>query len=159
MKNYILGIGLIIGLSLVSCGEDQIFNPQEQLETDITLIEEYLVGKGLEADTILPSEIRIIIEERGSEPLVSFGSSVETNYSGYFLDGTEFDSNEGSGPFSFVVDRRDVIRGWELGMKVFGEGGSGTLLIPSGLAYGNTRRPGIPANSVLIFDIEVLSLR
>jgi FKBP-type peptidyl-prolyl cis-trans isomerase FkpA len=159
MKNYILGLGFLLGLSLVSCGQDEIFNEQAQLETDIRLIDEYLAENALEADTILPSEIRVIIDERGAEPLAAFGSSVEANYIGYLLDGTEFDSNEGRGPFAFIVDRRDVIRGWELGIKVFGQGGSGTMLIPSGLAYGNTRRQGIPANSVLIFDIEVLSLR
>jgi FKBP-type peptidyl-prolyl cis-trans isomerase len=51
-----------------------------------------------------------------------------------------------------------VIAGWREGLQLFGKGGKGTLFIPSQLAYGNTPMSGIPANSVLIFDIHLINI-
>jgi len=51
-----------------------------------------------------------------------------------------------------------VIQGWQIGLPYFSEGGSGKLLIPSELGYGSQKAGDIPANSVLIFDIQLDSV-
>lgn len=159
MKKIGLLLTLFLAAGLWSCGNDVIFDEDAQLETDIMLIEEFLADNGLEADTLQPSGIRIIIEDPGQESKARFGDSVETRYRGYLLDGTEFDSSEGRDPLWFIMDKGDVIRGWEIAFKGLGKGGRATILIPSQYGYGNRGQGIIPANSVLIFDVDVLNIR
>ncbi len=95
----------------------------------------------------------------GAEVVV--GSTVVVHYEGRLTDGTVFDSSIPRGqPFSFTVGAGQVIQGWEqglLGMKV---GGKRTLTIPPELGYGAQAVGGvIPANSTLVFDIELLEVR
>ncbi|PIR66838.1 MAG: peptidylprolyl isomerase [Parcubacteria group bacterium CG10_big_fil_rev_8_21_14_0_10_36_14] len=91
---------------------------------------------------------------------VKSGDSVRVHYTGWLLDGTKFDSSVDRGqPFSFVVGAGYVIQGWDqglLGMKV---GGKRKLTIPPSLGYGASGVPGtIPANAILIFEVELLQI-
>lgn len=150
----------MVAASMISCGNDVIFDEDAQLTTDIALIEEFLADNALEADTLLPSEIRIIINDPGEGPKASFGSSVSTRYTGYLLDGTEFDTTEdGGGPFSFIVDAGVVVQGWNIAFKELSKGANATIFLPSSLGYGNQQFADIPANSVLIFNVQVLDIR
>ena len=96
------------------------------------------------------------------------GHVVKVHYTGWLYDatapqkkGAKFDSSVDRGtPFTFPLGSGRVIKGWDqgvIGMKV---GGQRTLIIPAHLAYGS-RGAGdsIPPNAVLIFDVELLSLR
>jgi FKBP-type peptidyl-prolyl cis-trans isomerase FkpA len=76
------------------------------------------------------------------------------------LDGTEFDSSlkPGRTPFEFTIGQGMVIKGWDEGIPMFKVGGKGKLLIPANLGYGENEQGSIPANSVLIFDIELLGV-
>lgn len=96
----------------------------------------------------------------GSGAEAAPGDLLEVNYVGTFPDGTEFDSSTKPGrrPFRFKLGKGTVIKGWEqglLGMKV---GEKRRLVIPPGLAYGAKGRPGIPANSTLHFEVELLAI-
>jgi FKBP-type peptidyl-prolyl cis-trans isomerase len=96
----------------------------------------------------------------GSGAEAAAGDLLEVNYVGTLLDGTEFDSSTRPGrrPFRFKIGKGSVIKGWEqglLGMKV---GEKRRLVIPPGLAYGSRGRPGIPANSTLTFEVELLAI-
>lgn len=91
----------------------------------------------------------------GDKPIS--GQKVKVNYTGKLLDGTIFDSNEGRDPFEFILGRGQVIRGWDEGIALLKKGEKATLYIPSYLAYGeNSPSPKIPANSTLIFDVELV---
>jgi FKBP-type peptidyl-prolyl cis-trans isomerase len=76
------------------------------------------------------------------------------HYHGYFTNGQVFDSSVDRGERS-TFNLNQVIRGWQEGIPLFSRGGQGILLIPSRLAYGNNPRGGIPASSVLIFEVEL----
>jgi FKBP-type peptidyl-prolyl cis-trans isomerase len=85
--------------------------------------------------------------------------TVKVYYIGTLLDGTVFDKaveGEGQPPKSFRVD--GVIKGWTEGLQLMKVGDKFKFEIPASLAYGATSRPGIPANSTLIFEVELLEI-
>ena len=75
------------------------------------------------------------------------------------LNGLEFDRSYTNQPFEFILGSNEVIQGWELGVPLIDENGSIILIIPSGLAYGNTSTSSIPENSVLIFRLKLLEIK
>lgn len=100
---------------------------------------------------------RVLNDGAGAVPTV--GQKVTTHYTGWLLDGQKFDSSRDKGtPFSFTLGQGEVIKGWDEAVAEMRVGSRRTLIIPANLAYGSTARPGIPANSTLVFDIELLSI-
>ena len=74
--------------------------------------------------------------------------------------GTKIQSSRDSGqPFSFTLGIGSVITGWDQGVPGMRVGGQRTLIIPPSLGYGNSANGSIPANSTLVFDIELLDVR
>ena len=66
----------------------------------------------------------------------------------------------GGKPFEFKIDRGDVIKGWDEGVKGMKVGGKRQLRIPPDLAYGKQGYPGaIPPNATLIFDIQLVGIQ
>jgi FKBP-type peptidyl-prolyl cis-trans isomerase len=142
----ILLITISVEPALVSCAKDE---GDDQAAIDKQKIETYLAEKGLEAE-MTASGLFYIIHNAGDNRKPNIGSQVTVAYKGYFLDGVVFDQSE-------LVDFRlgNVIKGWQEGIPLIGEGGSITLLVPSALAYGSRQQSDIPPNSVLIFDITL----
>ena len=84
--------------------------------------------------------------------------SVVVNYRGTLLDGTEFDSSYKRGePATFQVNR--VIPGWTEALQLMKPGGKYQLFVPPQLAYDMHSPPSIPAGSMLIFDVELMSVK
>ena len=101
------------------------------------------------------SGIVYLIQDSGTEKhAVNDRDTVKVNYKGTLIDGKEFDSGEG---VEFPLNR--VIKGWTEGMKLVGEGGKITLVIPGNLAYGERGPREIGSNSTLIFDVDLLEVR
>ena len=100
------------------------------------------------------SGLQYTIIEAGAAEKVGASDTVKVNYKGCLADGTVFDENQG---IEFVANQ--VIPGWTEGLGLVGEGGKIKLYIPSDLGYGDRDLPTIPANSVLIFDVEVLEVK
>ena len=91
---------------------------------------------------------------------VTVGSNVVVHYTGWFPDGTVFDTSRESGvPFPFQVGRGEVIEAWEEGLLGMRVGGRRKLVVPPALGYGESDYGPIPGNSVLVFEIELLELR
>ena len=88
------------------------------------------------------------------------GALITAHYIGWLEDGTEFDSSyKKDASFQTVLSNKRVIQGWILGLQDMKVGGKRRLLVPAQLAYGE-RQIGemIPANSNLIFEIELLEV-
>ena len=85
---------------------------------------------------------------------------VTVNYTGLLEDGTKFDSslNPGRTPFRFTVGAGQVIKGWDEGLMGMKVGGKRKLTIPPELGYGGRDNGPIPANSTLIFEIDLLGI-
>ncbi len=89
------------------------------------------------------------------------GDKVTVHYTGWLIDGTKFDSSLDRGqPFSFQIGARQVIEGWDRGLRGMQVGGVRKLTIPPELAYGDRAVGGglIPANSTLVFEIRLLKI-
>ena len=85
---------------------------------------------------------------------------VTVNYTGLLEDGSKFDSSldPGRSPFRFTVGAGQVIKGWDEGLMGMKVGGKRKLTIPPELGYGSRDNGPIPANSTLIFEIDLLGI-
>ena len=94
----------------------------------------------------------------GTGDEVKAGDTVTAHYTGALAkDGTIFQSSHDMGqPATFPLS--GVIKGWQEGVPGMKVGGKRRLLIPAAQAYGNQAREGIPANSDLVFDIELVKI-
>ena len=121
----------------------------------------------------------VLRESRGRK--VSNGDNLLVRYDGTLTNGERFDANfdftsflppvvnyfqsgetfvlgpVNSNPFEFTLGNSEVIPGWDQGLNKRRLGEVVELTIPADLAYGDTDRPGIPANSALIFKVELMA--
>ncbi len=98
----------------------------------------------------------------GTGAVAAAGDSVTVNYVGALTDGTVFDAsaNHGTAGFTFTLGAGQVIKGWDEGIVGMKVGGKRMLIIPASLAYGNQAVGNvIPANSTLIFEVELLKVQ
>jgi FKBP-type peptidyl-prolyl cis-trans isomerase len=97
----------------------------------------------------------------GTGDAATSGQSVTVHYTGTLTDGKKFDSSVDRGqPFTFVLGSGMVIKGWDIGVEGMKPGGKRVLTIPADKAYGDKAVGNglIPANSTLIFEVELLKV-
>lgn len=113
-----------------------------------------------------PSGLNIEILKPSTIPnakKAQIGKKVTLHYTGWLMTptgekGSSFDSSfKRNQPFSFVLGTGKVIQGWDEGVAHLTVGDQARFIIPANLGYGNRSIPGvIPANSTLIFDVELV---
>ncbi|NUO03046.1 MAG: FKBP-type peptidyl-prolyl cis-trans isomerase [Saprospiraceae bacterium] len=126
---------------------------EDQGEIDRAIIQKYIADNSLTA-TEHESGMFYVITVPGSGGSPTLASTVKVKYRGYFTDNTTFDQTTGSNTIEFPLS--NLIEGWQIAIPLLQKGGKGTFLLPSALGYGSNPPPGIPANAVLIFDIELV---
>ncbi len=101
-------------------------------------------------------QYEVMSEGEGAKPVAT--DVVKVHYKGTLLDGTEFDSSYSRNePTTFPLNR--VIPGWTEGLQLMPVGSKYKFTIPSDLAYGDRDLGKIPANSTLIFEVELLEIQ
>lgn len=93
-------------------------------------------------------------ENNGMHPTTR--SIVTAHYTGRTIDGKEFDSSRGGAPLAIRLC--DLIEGWIIAMQQMSVGDKWEVYIPAEVGYGKFSQPGIPGNSTLIFEIELISI-
>ena len=108
--------------------------------------------------TVTASGLQYEIIKKGEGKNAAPTDTVKVEYTGKLIDGTEFDSTAKHGePAEFQVDQ--VIKGWGEALQLMNAGSKVHLVIPTELAYGeNGAAPMIEPNSVLVFDVEMVSI-
>jgi FKBP-type peptidyl-prolyl cis-trans isomerase FklB len=114
-------------------------------------------NKVKEGVVTLPSGLQYKILTAGTGPKPTASDTVSCNYRGSLLNGTEFDSSyKRNQPLKISVS--GVIKGWTEALQLMPVGSKWQLFIPSNLAYGESGNQGIPPNSTLIFEVELISI-
>jgi len=149
MNRTILVLSLSFIFLLTACNTTQTMDETsttEDVTTEVTsedtvtelIIEDTIVGEGEEAKA---------------------GDKLSVHYVGTLEDGTQFDSSRDRGtPFEFTLGAGYVIEGWDVGMEGMKVGGVRMLTIPAEMGYGSSSIGSIPANSTLIFEVELLDI-
>ncbi len=142
-KQFTTGIAVAAGLAIVGLFfiygvPNTMTNTASPAASTGLIIQDEVVGTGAEAVA---------------------NSTVSVQYTGKLGDGKVFDTSVGKAPLEFQLGQGYVIPGWEqgiLGMKV---GGKRLLIIPPSMAYGAQPNGPIPANSTLIFEVELVGVK
>lgn len=126
-----------------------------QAENDDEVIRKYLADNNLTAEKHTSGMYYVILEPgTGDNALPS--SVVTVKYKGYFTDKKVFDETKNDAVAQFPLS--NLIEGWKIGVPLLKKGGKGIFLLPSKLGYGTSGSAGgVPANTVIIFDIELVS--
>ena len=131
MRITVAALVVTAAMALAGCGSDTPTEPSFFRAEDI------VVGEGAPA---------------------AAGDLLTVHYIGSFQTGQVFQSSYELGqPFTFRLGTRAVIQGWDQGLVGMRVGGKRRLTIPPSLAYGDQPQQGIPANSTLIFEIELIT--
>lgn len=111
-------------------------------------------------DTVTSPSVTTADVVVGTGPTALPGDTVTVDYIGTLTDGTVFDNSYESGkPITFRIGAGEVIKGWDQGVPGMRVGGKRRLTVPPELGYGSQATGSIPANSTLVFEIELLSVR
>ncbi len=148
----------LISFIIVSCDKEEsgLENDKiNQKEIDDSIITNYLAEHNILA-TKNSSGLYYVITKEGDGVNPTQNSIVEVMYKGYLTNGTIFDQT-GSSSVEFRLTQ--LIKGWQIGIPLLKAGGAGTFYIPSELGYGDRALSSIPANSVLIFEINLISVK
>jgi FKBP-type peptidyl-prolyl cis-trans isomerase FkpA len=146
-------LALFVLLTASACSDDPVGLDLRKVEFAPAL------GIDLDAMTRTASGLYYQNLEVGSPPAALPGEIVGVLYRGWLSDGTLFDQRQNpDDPFRFRLGVGMVIPGWDEGIAGMTVGGLRKLVIPPSLGYGNQPVGPIPANSVLVFEVRLLSL-
>lgn len=120
---------------------------------------EYDASLGIDLDSMTRLSEGVYIRDSivGPGNTVFADSDVRMTYVGYINDGSSF-GESGTDGFAFGMGTNSVIPGFEIGILGMNQGGIRRIIIPPSLGYGDENQTGIPAGSVLIFDVEALEV-
>jgi FKBP-type peptidyl-prolyl cis-trans isomerase FkpA len=165
MKKIFLSI-VLLGLLFSSCEKTSSCSYTESTTVataaEVTAIESYLSSASITNATKHPSGFYYVITTAGTGATASLCSQVEVFYTGKLTNGTVFDKTTTQ---SAIFTLGQLISGWQKGLPLIKAGGSVKLIIPPSLGYGsvdvkdNFGKVIIPGNSLLVFDMQLVSVR
>lgn len=162
MMKKILGLGLMIVLmagclkskenSVCGFTDSSVVAPQSEVDS----IQTYLDSNRLTATKQASGLFYSITNPGTGASINNLCTVLRVTYKGKLKNGTTFDPGSDTAAATFELGR--VIAGWQKGLPLIKEGGKIILYIPPSLGYGNAANGPIPANSMLIFDIDLLGV-
>ena len=163
MKNILLGFIILSVVSLSCSKKDTPCNSNDSNFTapanEIANVQAYLTTNGITATQHSSGFFYKITQPGTGQAIANLCSYVSVIYAGRLTNGTVFDpSAPGATTSSATFTLAQVIIGWQKGLPLIKAGGKITLYIPPSLGYGSNAQGPIPANSILIFDIELVSV-
>ncbi len=152
---------LVVGLVVAAgCGSDTTTGPVP--DPDITMTT-FAPGLGIDLSKMTKTASGLYFRDLtvGAGATVLVGKRVSIHYTGWLVNGTQFDTNQApSSPFQFTVGTGQVIiPGFDQGVRGMAIGGRRQLVIPPSLGYGSTASDPIPANSILVFQIDLVAIQ
>ncbi|MEO3405124.1 FKBP-type peptidyl-prolyl cis-trans isomerase [Mucilaginibacter sp. CAU 1740] len=153
MKKYLLLLAMAV-IALTACNNAAKLNHEKQAGIDDSLIRVYLKANPRIKAQKHPSGIyyQILSEGKGGHPTEN--SIVTVNYSAALLNDMVVDKGEG-----YSTALNSLIKGWQIGVPLVKQGGTILLIVPSALAYGASGPDRVPANSVLVFTIDLTDFK
>jgi FKBP-type peptidyl-prolyl cis-trans isomerase FkpA len=125
-----------------------------------TIVKDYKAGANKDKIKSTPSGLKYLMLEEGKGAQAIAGKGVDVMYYGMLTNGTEFDNSYKRGqPFSFPLGQGQVIKGWDEGIALLKEGGKAVLFVPAELGYGAEANAAIPANSELVFYVDLQKVK
>tara|TARA_Y100001935_G_C17293138_1_gene504606 strand:+ start:36 stop:884 length:849 start_codon:yes stop_codon:yes gene_type:complete len=150
---------LIISFVIIGCNkneEDKLSNTDVNQNDENNKKEVAMTNKEITTE----SGLKYIDIALGDGAMPETGDKVVVHYTGTLEDGTKFDSSrDRNRPFEFPLGMGRVIKGWDEGLASMRIGGKRQLIIPANLGYGDRATGKIPANSTLIFDVELIDIK
>ena len=127
-------------------------------EINLKIAEDFLdENKSKPNVKVTPSGLQYLVMKEGSGASPIKTDRVKVHYVGTLIDGSEFDSSIKRGePTVFGLNQ--VIRGWTEGLQLMKIGAKYKFFIHPRMAYGSRDKPGIPANSALIFEVDLIDI-
>ena len=149
-------ISMIVVVMLITCNKP--YEKKDSESSKPTSLTDKTTEIGKEITT--SSGLKYIDEVIGTGNQPKTGDQVKVHYIGTLENGTKFDSSrDRNKPFEFTLGVGRVIKGWDEGLSTMKPGGKRKLIIPSDLGYGNRSTGKIPANSTLIFEVELIDIK
>lgn len=142
--------------TLTGCISSDTTGPEHATCDDFLL--QYGTATG---DTVTTQQgLKYIEINPGAGTAAGTGNTVDVNYSGYLLSGTPFDSScpADATVFRLTLGASQVIPGFDLGVRGMKPNGVRRVIVPPALGYGNVANGPIPANSTLIFDLQLVRI-
>ncbi|MDZ7880388.1 MAG: FKBP-type peptidyl-prolyl cis-trans isomerase [Saprospiraceae bacterium] len=138
--------------------EFEMLSIKTQAVAEDDQIKAYIAKKGWTAQAT-PEGVYYVIDSVGTGTATpTLTSIIKCFYKGYFLNESVFDSNLApKAPIEFNLS--GLIEGWQIGFQKFKEGGKGKILMPSRYGYGSQGSGSIAPNTILVFDVELVSFR
>lgn len=122
---------------------------------EVKEVKKYLADKGITDAIKHCSGMYYRITDPGTGAIPGICSQITVNYRAHYKNGTVLDEQDGA-----TLSLRESIKGWKNGLPLIHKGGKIELFVPPTLAYGESiSTPEIPANSMLIFEIELMDLK
>ena len=136
--------------------------PQPEVPSPAIINQQSQASSGADMGNTITTVDGLQIEDQtiGTGKEAKSGDTVTVNYLGTLENGTKFDSSyDRNQPFTTQIGVGQVIKGWDEGIVGMKVGGKRKLIIPANLGYGNQAAGSIPANSTLVFEVELVSIK
>lgn len=156
MNNKVKGLVVVFGVAAVAVIVALVFALQAKAPTKETAP---ITKQGTK--TVDNQGLQSTDEVVGTGAEAKLDSNITVKYTGTLADGTVFDSTDkhGGTPATFALSKGSLIDGWVQGIPGMKIGGKRKLVIPPALAYGERATGGIPPNSTLTFEIELIDVK